>query len=225
MAVPAQDRRPFPRRRHRVFLGYAVGVGKTFAMLGEGAERLRAGEDVVIGWLEPHGRSDIIGLAASFSRVQALAIPYRGAAFCELDVDAVIARDPAWVLVDELAHAIVPGTRHSQRWQAVDEILDAGIGVISTLNVQHLESLGGLVAQVTGSRAEETVPDRMVDEADEIVLVDMAPEALLARVKRGEVYAAGDVGLALTHFFRMSTLVVLREQARLVASRRDPHAT
>jgi two-component system sensor histidine kinase KdpD len=209
-----------PRGPHRIYLGYAPGVGKTRAMLQEALERRRTGEDVVIGLLEPHSRPDTARLATGLERVPPLLVAYRGPSFEELDVGAVIARRPDWVIVDELAHATTPGTPYAERWQAVDEILAAGIGVLSTVNVQHVESLGDFVLQVTGARLTSTVPDRVLDEADEVVLVDIPPDELIARLKRGEVYADGDVGRALAHFFRRASLAAFRDRAKLLLADR-----
>jgi two-component system, OmpR family, sensor histidine kinase KdpD len=218
---------PLPRRgQHRIYLGYAPGVGKTHAMLEEALERTRAGEDVVVGFLEPHSRPDTARLATGLERVPPLAVGYRGTSFDELDVDSVIARRPGWVLVDELAHVTTPGTPHEERWQGVEQVLSAGVGVLSTVNVQHVESLGDFIFQVTGTRATGTVPDRIVEDADEVVLVDISPDELIERLKHGEVYAGDDVGRALTHFFRRSTLAALRERAQiLLADRAERRAT
>jgi two-component system sensor histidine kinase KdpD len=203
------------RRRgcHKIFLGYAAGVGKTYTMLAEAQRRCSRGEDVVIGFVEAHKRPETIALEKGLDRVPTKKIEYRGAFFEELDTDAVIVRHPQWVLVDELAHTNVPGTRHEKRWQSVEEILDAGIGVISTVNVQHFESLNDTISQITGVHVRETVPDRILDEADEVVLVDITPEALINRLKRGVIYDAGKVPKALANFFRKGNLVALRELA------------
>jgi len=208
------------RGRHRIFLGYAPGVGKTHAMLEEAHARVRAGEDVVVGLLEPHSRPDTAHLASGLERVSPLVVPYRGASFVELDVEAAIARRPDWLVVDELAHATVPGTPHTERWRAVDEVLAAGIGVLSTVNVQHVEGLGGFMFQVTGMRVTETVPDSVFDAADDVVFVDIPPDELIERLRRGEVYAPDEVGRALTHFFRRSTLITLRERAQTLLAER-----
>jgi two-component system sensor histidine kinase KdpD len=208
------------RGRHRIFLGYAPGVGKTHAMLEEAHARLRAGEDVVVGLLEPHSRPDTARLATGLERLPPLAVPYRGISFEELDVDAAITRRPDWLVVDELAHATVPGTPHTERWGAVEEILAAGIGVLSTINIQHVESLGAFMLQVTGVAVTGTVPDDVLDTADDVIFVDIPPDELIERLKRGEVYAPDDIGRALTHFFRRSTLITLRDRARTLLSER-----
>lgn len=210
-----------PRRtrgRHHIYLGYAVGVGKTYAMLSEAQRLARHHIDVVVGFLEPHGRADIEVGASRLERLPMLQLEYHGLTSKELDVDAAIARRPCWLLVDELAHEITAGGPYEKRWQAVDAILSAGVNVISTVNVQHLESLNGFVYQVTGIRVGETVPDRVLDEADRIILVDIAPDELISRVKQGGVYSGGETGPALTHFFRRSSLEALRAAAQRVAA-------
>lgn len=199
------------RGRHKIFLGYAAGVGKTYTMLSEAQRRAARGQDIVIGFVEPHKRPETIVLTEGLERIPTKRITYRGAEFEELDTDAVIARHPEWVLVDELAHTNVPGTRHEKRWQSVEEILDAGINVLSTVNVQHFESLNDTVAQFTGVCVRETLPDRIIDEADEVVLVDTTPEALINRLKRGVIYDESKVPQALSNFFRKGNLVALRE--------------
>jgi two-component system sensor histidine kinase KdpD len=201
---------------HRIYLGYAVGVGKTYAMLAEGRRRAGLGEDVVIGLLEPHARAHTVALAAGLERLTPLRVEYRGTPFEELDVAESVARHPDWLLVDELAHTNTAGTAYDKRWQAVDAVLGAGVSVMSTVNVQHVESLNDFVFQVTGVRVRETVPDGVLDRADEIVLVDVPPDELIERLKRGGIYPASQVGSALMHFFRKSSLVALREQARSV---------
>jgi two-component system sensor histidine kinase KdpD len=201
------------RGQHKVFLGYASGVGKTYTMLSEARRRASRGEDLVIGFVEPHRRPETIALMEGLEQVPTKKIEYRGAVFEELDTDAVIARRPGWVLVDELAHTNVPGTRHEKRWQSVEEILEAGISVISTVNVQHVESLNDTVCQITGVCVRETLPDRIVDDADEVVLIDITPQALINRLNRGVVYEPEKVPQALANFFRKGNLVALRELA------------
>lgn len=204
-----------PRRRgsHKIFLGYAAGVGKTYDMLSEARRRASRGEDIVIGYVEPHLRPDTQALLDGLEVIPPKQIDYQGCRFTELDTDAVLARHPSTVLVDELAHTNVPGTRHEKRWQSVEELLDAGINVLSTVNVQHFESLNDIVAQITGVRVRETVPDRVIDEADEVELVDLPPDALINRLRRGAIYAPEKVDQALTNFFRRGNLVALRELA------------
>jgi two-component system sensor histidine kinase KdpD len=182
-------------------------------MLAEARRRVSRGEDVVIGFVEPHRRPETIALTEGLPRIETKKLEYRGSTFEELDTDAVIERHPEWVLVDELAHTNVPGTRHEKRWQSVDEILDAGINVISTVNVQHFESLNDTVTQITNVQIRETVPDRILDEADEVVLVDITPDALINRLNRGVVYEPEKVQQALSNFFRRGNLVALRELA------------
>ena len=200
------------RATHRIYLGYAPGVGKTHAMLVEARRRKSLGEDVVIGYIEPHTRPDTMALVHDFESVAPRVIVYRGNAFTELDADAIIARRPGLALIDELAHANVPGSAHEKRWQSVEEILEAGIDVFSTLNVQHLDSMSDFVYQVSGIRVAETVPRAVLDGA-EVVVVDADPDELLDRVRQGSVLAPDEVGIALTHFFRRPTLVALRQQA------------
>lgn len=198
---------------HKIFLGYAPGVGKTFTMLSEAQRRHLRGEDVVIGFVEPHKRPETIALTEGLEKVPTKKMEYRGTVLEEMDTAAIIARHPQWVLVDELAHTNAPGAEHEKRWQAVEEILEAGISVISTVNVQHFESLNDTVAQITGVHVRETVPDRILDAADEVVLVDITPEALVNRLNRGVIYEPEKVPQALTNFFRRGNLVALRELA------------
>jgi two-component system sensor histidine kinase KdpD len=203
-----------PRGRLKIFLGAVAGVGKTYRMLSEAHRRVaRNGEDVVIGLVETHGRPATTALLEGLEQVPRKAIEHRDRTFYELDTDAVIARHPEWVLVDELAHTNVPGTRHAKRWQSVEEIRDAGISVISTLNVQHLESLNDAVYQITGVRVRETIPDAVVDSADEIELEDLTPDALLNRLRRGDIYQGEKIPQALSNFFRRENIVALRELA------------
>ena len=209
----SEPERPNKRGHHKIFLGYAAGVGKTYTMLAEAHRRASRGEDVVIGYVEPHLRPDTSALVEGLETVPPKRIEYHGTTFTELDTDAVIARHPATVLVDELAHTNVPGTRHEKRWQSVDELLNAGINVLSTVNVQHFESLNDTVCEITGVCVRETLPDRVLDEADEVELVDVPPDALLNRLKRGAIYAPEKVDQALTNFFRRGNLVALRELA------------
>jgi two-component system sensor histidine kinase KdpD len=200
-------------------LGYAPAVGKTYEMLVEGRRRVSQGEDVAIGLLDTHARADTVALARGLDTVPRLRVVYRGAEFEELDVQACLARRPEWVLIDELAHTCVPGSGFEARWQAVEALLAAGVNVMSTVNVQHVESLNGLVFQVIGVFIRETLPDEVLDEADEVTLVDVAPDALIARVKGDGVYGTDQIGPALTHFFQPYGLMVLREEARKLASR------
>ncbi|WP_062350966.1 DUF4118 domain-containing protein [Herbidospora yilanensis] len=204
-----------PRGRLRVYLGAAPGVGKTFAMLGEGRRAKERGRDVVVGIVETHGRVQTAAQLADLEVVPRRFMEYRGGTFTELDVDAVIARAPKAVLIDELAHTNVPGSRNAKRWQDVEEILAAGIHVVTTVNVQHLESLNDVVHEITGVPQLETVPDEMVRQADQIELVDMSPDALRRRMAHGNVYAPEKVDAALSNYFRVGNLTALRELALL----------
>lgn len=199
----------------RIYLGAAPGVGKTYAMLGEGHRRMARGTDVVVGLVEDHGRVHTAEQVAGLEVVPRREYGRSGSTFTDLDLDAVLARAPASVLIDELAHANPPGSRHSQRWQDVEELLAAGIEVISTLNVQQLESLSDAVTAITGMRPEETVPDEFVRRADQIELVDMSPEALRRRLAHGNVYGPEQVDAALASYFRLGNLTALRELALL----------
>ena len=202
------------RGRLKLFLGFAAGVGKTYAMLDEANRRKHErGQDVVIGYVETHKRPDTEAAIGDLEIVPRQKIEYRGAAFEEMDTDAVIARGPRWVLVDELAHTNIPGSRYGKRYQDVQEILDAGINVVSTLNVQHLESLNDTVYQITGVKVRETVPDWVLGLADEIVNVDLSPRSLINRLQRGDVYPTDKVPQALANFFTEGNLSALREIA------------
>lgn len=202
-----------PRGKHKVFLGYAPGVGKTYTMLSEARRRAERGEDIVIGFVEPHDRPETIALLDGLEQIPTKHIEYRGKTLQELDTDAILRRHPEWVVVDELAHTNAPGSHHEKRWQSVEELLDAGINVISTVNVQHLESLNDTVFDITGIRVRETLPDRIVDSADEVVLADLTPQALINRLRRGVVYKPEKVPQALHNFFRKGNLAALRELA------------
>jgi two-component system sensor histidine kinase KdpD len=201
------------RGRLKILLGYAAGVGKTFKMLDEAHELKRQGVDVAIGYFEPHGRRDTIVKAEGLETIPRRKFPYRGTAFEEMDTDAVLRRHPQVCLVDELAHTNVPGSERAKRWEDVHILLDAGVDVITTLNVQHLESLNDQVRDFSGIRVRETIPDWVVKQADEVVMVDLPPEALLNRLRRGVVYAPEKASQALQNFFKESTLVALRELA------------
>jgi two-component system sensor histidine kinase KdpD len=203
------------RGRLRIYLGAAPGVGKTVAMLGEGHRRSERGTDVVVGICEPHGRAYTTAQVEGLEVVPLHEIEHRGTSFRELDVDAVLARAPQVALIDELAHTNVPGSRNTKRWEDINELLDAGIDVISTVNIQHLESLNDVVESITGIRQGETVPDDVVRAADQIELVDMTPEALRRRMAHGHVYSADKVDAALSNYFRPGNLSALRELALL----------
>jgi two-component system, OmpR family, sensor histidine kinase KdpD len=197
----------------KLFLGYAPGVGKTFQMLSEGIRRRSRGEDVVIGVVETHGRRPTAELVNRLEAVPRKPLEYKGTVFEEMDVDAVLQRRPQVVLVDELAHTNIEGSRHRKRYEDVFEILDAGINVLSTMNVQHIESLGPTIQQLTGVQVRETVPDWVVQRAGEIVMSDLTPQALQTRMKRGDVYPVDRAERALGNFFRTSNLIALRELA------------
>jgi two-component system sensor histidine kinase KdpD len=204
-----------PRGLLRVYLGAAAGVGKTYAMLCEGHRRGERGADVVVAFAETHGRPQTAALIDGLEVVPRRKLPYRGAEFEEMDLDAVLARKPQIALVDELAHTNVPGSRHEKRWQDVAELLDAGIDVISAVNVQHLESVTDVVEQITGVAQRETVPDAVVRAADQVELVDMTAEALRRRMAHGNIYPPEKIDAALTNYFRAGNLTALRELALL----------
>lgn len=217
-AAPAQRK----RGTLRIYLGAAPGVGKTYAMLAEGQRRRARGQDVVVGVVETHDRPRTIEQLEGLEVIPRLAVQYRGITLHEMDADAIIGRHPDVVLVDEFAHSNVPGQRRAKRWEDVDDILDAGIDVISTVNIQHLESLNDVVERITGITQRETVPDDAVRAADQVELVDMSPEALRRRMAHGNVYGADKVDAALGNYFRTGNLTALRELALLwVADRVD----
>jgi two-component system sensor histidine kinase KdpD len=199
----------------RIYLGAAAGVGKTYAMLGEGRRRAERGSDVVVAFAETHGRPHTAALLDGLEVVPRARLTYRGGSFEEMDVDAVLARQPQIALVDELAHTNVPGSRNEKRWQDVEELLDAGIDVISAVNIQHLESLNDVVEQITGVPQRETVPDSEVRAADQVELVDMTAEALRRRMAHGNIYPPEKIDAALTNYFRSGNLTALRELALL----------
>jgi len=203
------------RGQLRIYLGAAPGVGKTYAMLAEGQRRRARGTDVAAGLIETHGRRLTAAMAEGLEIVPRRTINYRGATFTEMDLGAVLARHPQIALVDELAHTNVPGGRNAKRWQDVDELLEAGIDVITTLNIQHLESLSVVARQITGVEQHETLPDQIARRADQIELVDMTPEALRRRMVHGNIYPPDRIEAALTHYFRPGNLTALRELALL----------
>jgi two-component system sensor histidine kinase KdpD len=206
----------------KLFLGYAPGVGKTYAMLSEAIRRQSRGEDVVIGVVETHGRKATAELAGRLETVPRKKIDYKGTLFEEMDVDAIIARKPQVVLIDELAHTNIEGSKHRKRYEDVFELLDAGIDVLSTMNIQHLESVTPTVQGVTGIQVRETVPDWVLQRVNEVVMIDLTPEALQNRMRRGDVYPQERVGRALQNFFRETNLIALRELAlRQVAQQVD----
>ncbi len=204
-----------PRRRGtlKIFLGYAAGVGKTYQMLDEAQKLKRQGTDVVVGYFEPHGREDTIAKADGLEFVPRRKVTYRASTFEETDIEAILRRRPQVCAIDEFAHTNVPGSERAKRWEDVQVLLDAGIDVLTTMNVQHLESLNDQVWQFTGIRVRETIPDWVVKQADEVVMVDLPPQALLNRLKRGAVYSHEKARLAAEKFFKESNLVALRELA------------
>jgi two-component system sensor histidine kinase KdpD len=206
----------------KLFLGYAPGVGKTFSMLSEAIRRRSRGEDVVIGVVESHGRKGVEELTTQLETIPRKKLEYKGTTFEEMDTDAIIARHPEVVLVDELAHTNIPGSKHRKRYEDVQEILAAKIDVVATLNIQHIESLAPVVRSITGVIVRETVPDWVPLTASETVMVDLTPEALQNRMKRGDVYATEKVERSLNNFFRRGNLIALRELAlRQVAEQVD----
>jgi two-component system sensor histidine kinase KdpD len=220
---------PPARGRLKIFLGYAAGVGKTYQMLTEARELKQQGVDVVIGYFEPHGRKDTIALTDGLETVPRRAMVYRGSRFEEMDTDALLRRHPQVAVIDEFPHTNVPGSPRAKRWEDVHLVLDAGIDVLTTMNVQHLESLNDQIWQSTGVRVRETIPDWVVKQADEVVMVDLTPRALLNRLERGVVYPPERARAAVQHFFREPTLVALRElamrQTAHVVESRHPHDT
>lgn len=199
--------------RHEVFLGMAAGVGKTYRMLQEARAEAESGRDVVIGYLEPHRRPETSAQAAGLEVVPRRRVVHRGVALEEMDLPAIVRRAPELCLVDELAHTNAPGVEHGKRFEDVADVLAAGIDVFSTVNVQHLESLNDRISDLTTTRVRETLPDRVLAEADEVVLVDLTPEALIERLRAGKVYPADRVATALENFFRIENLAALREVA------------
>jgi two-component system sensor histidine kinase KdpD len=220
-APPAQEEEdqtldyqgPRARGRLRIYLGMAAGVGKTYAMLNEGHRRKARGTDVVIGFVETHKRPLTEQQIGDLEIVPRKTLVYRGATLTEMDVDAILARHPQVALVDELAHTNVPGSRTPKRYQDVEELLDAGIMVITTVNIQHLEGLNDIVESITGVRQRETLPDKILDEADEIELVDISPDALRSRMRHGNIYPQERIQVALNEYFTQGNLTALRELA------------
>jgi two-component system sensor histidine kinase KdpD len=207
-----------------VYLGAAPGVGKTYDMLGEGQRRAGRGTDVVIAFVEDYGRPLTRRMTEGLECVPRRTMQYRECTFAEMDLDAVLARRPQVALVDELAHTNIPGCRHKKRWQDVEELLDAGIDVVSTVNIQHLESLNDVVEHITGITQQETVPDDVVRAADQIELVDMSAEALRRRMAHGNIYPPEKIDVALNNYFRAGNLTALREIALLWAADRVEEA-
>src|ERR1035438_5177685 len=211
-AVQAREARA-TRGRLKIFFGASAGVGKTYAMLIAAQTLRRAGGDVVVGVLETHGRAETAALLEGLEPLPPLMLEVEGTSVREFNLDAALVRRPTLILVDELAHTNAPGARHPKRWQDIDELLAAGIDVFTTLNVQHLESLNDVVGGITGIRVWETVPDTVFDAADEVVLVDIPAEELLARLKSGKVYIPQQAERAAENFFRKGNLMALRELA------------
>lgn len=197
----------------KLFLGYAPGVGKTYSMLSEAIRRHSRGEDVAIGVIETHGRKAVAELASRLEAIPPRTLEYKGAQFEEMDAEAIIQRRPSVVLIDELAHTNVEGTKHRKRYEDVMDILAAGISVLSTMNVQHIESVTPTILKLTGVQVRETVPDWVLQRVDEIVLADLTPEALKHRMERGDIYPVERAERALGHFFRTGNLIALRELA------------
>jgi two-component system, OmpR family, sensor histidine kinase KdpD len=209
--VPSAD--DTRRGHYTIFLGMAAGVGKTYRMLQEGHAELEAGRDVVIGLLETHGRAETQALAEGIPLVPRRRVTYRDTDLEDMDLPAILRRAPEVCLIDELAHTNAPGLEHDKRYEDIEDVLDAGIDVLSTVNVQHLESLNDQVAEISGARVRETVPDSVLGRADEVVLIDLSPEALLARLRAGKVYKPERIDAALNGFFRIENLAALREIA------------
>jgi two-component system sensor histidine kinase KdpD len=213
------------RARLRIYIGAAPGVGKTYSMIEDAHALRREGIDVVIGYVEAHGRAETEAKLGDLEIVPRRKIDYRGVVLEEMDVEAILARKPALCMIDELAHTNAPGSRHEKRYQDVLEILDAGIGVMTAVNIQHLETLNDAVGRVTGVRVRETVPDTFLDRADEVVNVDVTVEELRTRLRQGKIYKPEKVEQALTNFFRETNLSTLRELAlrRLIRAVLVPH--
>ncbi len=200
-----------PRGRYKIFLGMAAGVGKTYRMLQEGHAEAEAGRDVVIGYLEPHERIETSALAHGLEAQPRRRVAYRDVEVEEMDLPALLARAPELALIDELAHTNPPGLEHGKRYEDIADALEAGVDVFSTVNVQHLESLNDQVAELTGVRVRETVPDSVLGDADEVVLIDLTPQALVARLRAGKIYPRENVQAALENFFKIENLAALRE--------------
>jgi two-component system sensor histidine kinase KdpD len=212
-----------PRGKLKVFFGAAPGVGKTYAMLAAARAHRAAGVDVVAGVVDTHGREETEALLAGIEQLPPRLVGYRGTTLKEFDLDGALARRPSLILVDELPHTNAPGSHHAKRWRDVRELLDAGIDVFTTLNVQHLESLGDVVAKITWVPVHETVPDAVFDQADEVELIDVPTKDLRHRLEEGKVFGPGLAGEAARHFFRESNLIALRELARRRMADRTEH--
>jgi two-component system sensor histidine kinase KdpD len=211
------------RGKLKIFMGYAAGVGKTYKMLEEAQDLKASGVDLAIGYFEPHGRQETIAKTAGLETIPRRRIQYRDSVFEEMDTEAILARHPQVCVVDEFPHTNVPGSERSKRWEDVDVLLAAGIDVLTTMNIQHLESLNDQIWQITGIRVRETIPDWVVRQADDVVMVDLTPRALLNRIQRGVVYERAKADRALQNFFREQTLVALRELALRQAAHEVEH--
>ncbi len=199
------------RGRLKIFFGYAAGVGKTYAMLEAAHQRSAEGVDVVVGYVETHKRIETENMLRGLEVIQSKTISYRNIQLQEMDIDRILERRPSLVLVDELAHTNAPGSRHAKRYQDVEELLSAGINVYTTLNIQHLEKLNDIVAQITGTKVRETIPDSVIDEVTDIELIDLPTDELLNRLKEGKVYIPEQAERAIEKFFRQGNLTALRE--------------
>lgn len=211
------------RGKLKIFMGYAAGVGKTYKMLEEAQDLKASGVDIAVGYFEPHARLETIAKTEGLEIISRRKIQYRDAAFEEMDTDAILARHPQVCVVDEFPHTNVPGSERSKRWEDVEVLLAAGIDVLTTMNIQHLESLNDQIWQISGIRVRETIPDWVVQQAAEVVMVDLTPRALLNRLQRGVVYERRKAELALQNFFREQTLVALRELALRQAAHEVEH--
>ena len=210
---PQADDRAATRGRYKIFLGMAAGVGKTYRMLQEGQAEAEAGRDVVIGYMEPHGRADTVALGEGLEVIPRRRVTYRDTTLEEMDLPGILRRSPELCLIDELAHTNAPGVEHGKRYEDIEDVLAAGIDVFSTVNVQHLESLNDQVCELTGIRVRETVPDSVLGLADDVVLIDITPESLIERLLAGKVYPGERVQAALNNFFKLENLSALREVA------------
>ena len=211
------------RGKLKVFMGYAAGVGKTYKMLEEAQELRATSVDIVVGYFEPHARKDTIAKTEGLEIIPRRTVSYRESVFEEMDTASILARHPSVCVVDEFPHTNVPGSERLKRWEDVEVLLAAGIDVLTTMNIQHLESLNDQIWQISGVRVRETIPDWVVQQADEVVMVDLTPRALLNRLQRGVVYSRDKADLALKNFFREQTLVALRELALRQAAHEVEH--
>jgi two-component system, OmpR family, sensor histidine kinase KdpD len=207
----ARSQQHLSHGRYKIFLGMAAGVGKTYRMLQEGQAEAEAGHDVVIGYLEPHGRAETLDQARGLETIPRRRVSYRDTILEEMDLPAILRREPELCLIDELAHTNTPGGQHDKRYQDIADVLNAGIDVYSTVNVQHLESLNDQVAEVTGTRVRETVPDAILGSADDVMLIDITPESLIERLLAGKIYPEERIQTALNNFFKIENLSALRE--------------